>query len=116
MGFDFVITAVVEILSQKFIGQPFPPAHSQITLHITIKGDNGDADHEAAKIDDDKEIGQILIFLHQGIGEVVGDITEGDIDSRHGKRQDQNGGKQRPGLPAASDVAAEQNEYSRRNN
>lgn len=60
-GFDFVIVAVVEIVSQEFTGHPFPPAHTQVTLEVAVEGHDGYTDQKTAEIDRHAQVGHVLI-------------------------------------------------------
>ena len=66
------------------------------------------------KVHGDKEVGHVLVFLHQGVGEIVADVAEGDVDAGDGKRQEQHDGEQQPGLAVPPQPVPEGGEDQRR--
>ena len=82
--FDLIVVSVFEIASEKGIGHPFPPFHAEVVLDVAVEGDNGDPDEKTAEVDGNEEIGKAFVFFHQGVGEVISDIAERDIDAGDG--------------------------------
>ena len=102
IGLHLIIIPLGEIPAEKIIGHPFPPVHAEIIADIPIEGNDGDTDQKTAEIDTNKKIGHVLVFLHQGRGKIVADITEGHIDPGHRQRKQQDNSQDQPGPQALS--------------
>src|SRR5262249_61183355 len=103
--FDIVESTPLKILAQKIAGQPFPPAQSQIGLHILIESNNWNTQQKAGKVHTHKQIRPSLVLVHQGIGKKVTDIAEAHINPGDRNRQKEHDREQHPWPPARAYMA-----------